>query len=541
MAAVFYSDFEFLSVCATIFIYSFINSFPTMSSKKLPDWLTHNYKIPKPNYRLLAWAVAFVLIPNLFFIIGAYFVGVSRPLINIDYFVACVLFVMPHRFFRLSAMLVFIFTMLLDVIMMAMQLFPFLDIFAAISLAPFLTNAPFRYMVLVGIAGIYIFSMPFLMRRLAQRFYSVKLGWLYVFFVSVVGWFAYDKFNEIKYVNAHGERFAQSDYFVIHSQYKRYRWVADSEFVEHFGKVPQMITIDIPYISHHFGVQKSGITEPESRPLVTAENSSQVTGDKGVEIGDVPRNLSNKMLLIVAESWGVARDSNAQKDILAGVYAHRDKFEFLDTGYFGFSGATVEGELRELCQLDVEGGYGFKKLDSTPFKNCLPHRLNAQGYKTIGMHTGFSSIYERGFLYPNMGFKKTIFAEQYNNRKRCSPFNGICDSEMFDVLEQEFASSDKIFFYWLTLTSHSPFSKKDITNPRFDCDKYAIPAGDICNNFRLQAQFFDGLGELLAKPEIKGVEVIVVGDHMPPIISRESIHPYIQWQDVSWIHFKIKE
>lgn len=513
----------------------------SQSLSKPPNWLTRDYK-PKPDYRGLGLALIFVLLPNVVFLCGAYLTGIARPLINVDYALVCLLWVLPYRLTKWASILAFVLVALIDVMMMAMQLFPFLDIAAAISLAPFLINAPARYVVLAGIVLAYLVLMPIMMTKLSNRWFVKKWSFLSVLTWVVVGGAAYHQLKEYKYVShIQAERFAQSDFFYIHSQYKRYRWVADSEFAEHFGKVPQMVPVDIAYISHHFGVNKLGIVEPVSRPIVTAENSDRVTGDKGVDIGDVPRHLSDKMFLIVAESWGVARDSKAQKDILAGIYRHSDKFEFVDTGYFGFSGATVEGELRELCQLDVEGGYGFKKLDSTPFENCLPHRLKTQGYKTVGMHTGFSGIYERTYLYANMGFQKTIFAEQYNNRKRCLPFNGICDSEVFDVVEQEFASNDKLFFYWLTLTSHSPFAEKDMVNPRFDCAKYDIPQGDICNNFRLGAQFFDGLGELVAKPEMKGVEVIVVGDHMPPVMTRHPIHPYLQWNDVAWIHFKVKE
>lgn len=139
-----------------------------------------------------------------------------------------------------------------------------------------------------------------------------------------------------------------------------------------------------------------------------------------------------------------------------------------------------------------------------------------------------------------MGFKETIFAEHHSDKKRCSAFNGICDGEMFDTVAQKFANHDKLFFYWLTLTSHASYPKKDIHNHRLDCNKHGLPKGDICNNFMLHTQFFDGLGELIKRPEMAGVEVIVVGDHMPPLMMREPIHPHIHWQRVSWLHFKVK-
>ncbi|WP_218016071.1 LTA synthase family protein [Moraxella oblonga] len=441
----------------------------------------------------------------MFFLVGAYFVGLARPLINIDYFVACILFVMPNRFLKWLGILAFIIAIFIDVMMLSMQLFPFLDISAMLSLAPFLVNAPLRYMVLVGLVALYLALMPILMTKISKRLFTQKRDWFYVLTIALFGFLMYQKFNDIRYVDVEGDRFAQSDFFVIHSQYKRYRWMADSEFVKHFSNIPTIkpLSADIENASHHL-------------------------------------TNANRVLFIVAESWGVARKESVTDDMLANIYAQKDNFEFIERGYFDASGATVEGELRELCRLSLHGGYAFSKVDDTVFKDCLPHHLTKLGYHAIGMHSGFSQIYERNFLYPKLGFKETIFAEQHNDKKRCSAFNGICDSEMFDVVAQKFASHDKLFFYWLTLTSHASYPKKDIRNHRLDCDKHGLPKGDICNNFMLHTQFFDDLGELIKRPEMAGVEVIVVGDHMPPVMMRNPIHPYIHWQQVSWLHFKVK-
>ena len=105
--------------------------------------------------------------------------------------------------------------------------------------------------------------------------------------------------------------------------------------------------------------------------------------------------------------------------------------------------------------------------------------------------------------------------------------------------------SKKSFVYWMTLTSHFSYSRKDLHDARFNCQKLGVREGDICNNFSLQAQFFDELGELIKRPEMKGVEVIVVGDHMPPIVDMGKkfdipLHKNIRWNDVSWVHFKVK-
>ena len=77
-------------------------------------------------------------------------------------------------------------------------------------------------------------------------------------------------------------------------------------------------------------------------------------------------------------------------------------------------------------------------------------------------------------------------------------------------------------------------------NTRFNCQKMGLFEGDICNNMSLEAQFFDGLGELIKRPEMKGVEVIVVGDHMPPIMDNVPFHKNLHFNDVAWLHFKVK-
>ena len=40
---------------------------------------------------------------------------------------------------------------------------------------------------------------------------------------------------------------------------------------------------------------------------------------------------------------------------------------------------------------------------------------------------------------------------------------------------------------------------------------------------------------------MKGTEVIVVGDHMPPVLLDKPVYKNIHWQDVAWLHFKIKD
>ena len=60
----------------------------------------------------------------------------------------------------------------------------------------------------------------------------------------------------------------------------------------------------------------------------------------------------------------------------------------------------------------------------------------------------------------------------------------------------------------------------------------------MCRNIHLHAQFFDGLAKLIQKPEMKGVEVIVVGDHQPPFFTQDI--NYVNPLTVSYLHLKVK-
>ena len=94
--------------------------------------------------------------------------------------------------------------------------------------------------------------------------------------------------------------------------------------------------------------------------------------------------------------------------------------------------------------------------------------------------------------------------------------------------------------YWLTLTSHHPYSELDITNHRFDCNKYDIKDNMLCRNLKLQVQFLDQLAELSMQPEMKGVEVFLIGDHEIPSLGAEGFW-VAETGGISFIHFKVKE
>lgn len=475
-----------------------------MSIKTL---LTTNYRLPPfSRYRhSLLLAFIYVLIPNIFFLAVAWFTGLARPLVNLDYLLPLLIFSLPlpWRLGQILGYMTLILAALMDVAMFAIQVFPFLDLAAIRYLLPFISTAPSRLLWLMAIFVLYLIILPWVIQKI-QKHTSCLLIFIATVIIASLGWFTRD----MMYHQSHAMRFGQANYFVAGSQTEFYL----AEMGNSFAQLTQ------------------------TKPIITPNQKENATRR-------FRQPYANKILLIVAESWGVAREETVKQALLEKIYQQQSNLEFIETGYFDFFGATVQGEMRELCNFNTANGYAFSQLPTSIFENCLPNILKRQNYQTIGLHGATSQLYDRDAWYPMVGFSKTIFGEHLADMPRCYAFNGVCDEQMLNLVAKEFqqAGQNKVFVYWLSLTAHLPYDVSAMRSNRFDCDKLNVTVGDICNNMRLQSQLFDDLGEIIQRPEMKGVEVIVVGDHMPPIMGDVPLYKNLRWNDVPWLHFKVKE
>lgn len=468
---------------------------------KLKQLLTYDFKI-NLSWKDYLKAVLFIVLPNVFFWLVAYWGGAARPIVNQDYLWVSALMVLPFLPVKILGVVLFLGLVFFDVLMLVMQWFPFMDLSAMRYLAPFISVAPARYIVLLVILGAYLLLMPYLLIRFSYGVSKLAV-WIECAVLAVATYFV----GYVTYYDVPPERFGRDHYYLSASQFKMYEEQVGNTFAILANTVPQLS----PY---------------------TKETASE----------HLNQPYSKKILLVVNESWGVARKPEVQRAMLQKLYDLPD-LAFIQEGFFDFSGATVQGEMRELCHFAVENGYSFKEVDEQQFASCLPNVLKREGYLTVAMHGSSSHMYDRFSWYRKAGFEKTIFSEDLLEAKRCHIFNGVCDSELYQQVSDVFkqAGNQPVMFYWLTLTSHVPYESKDIVNTRLDCDKFDLAKGDVCNNMMMQTQFFDGLADLLRQPEMKGVEVLVVGDHMPPIMQNVPIHHYLRWNDVSWVHLKVKE
>jgi len=93
---------------------------------------------------------------------------------------------------------------------------------------------------------------------------------------------------------------------------------------------------------------------------------------------------------------------------------------------------------------------------------------------------------------------------------------------MLSELESFFSQPGKRFMYWLTLNTHAPYDLRDLRADHFDCEAHGIGENtESCRLLKLQADFFAGLAQQLRTDAMKGVDVIIVGDHAPKLMNIE--------------------
>lgn len=254
------------------------------------------------------------------------------------------------------------------------------------------------------------------------------------------------------------------------------------------------------------------------------------------------QNPPHKLLLIIAESLGSMHNKAITEEMLKKLLAQKNNFSLFEYGDSPMLGATVAGEIRELCALQPQV-LDLQKIPPHSFSHCLPNLLTKQGFETYSLHAASSSMYDRPIWYPLVGFKHQIFSENLPNYRKCHSFNGVCDIDLNSIIINAFSSAkQKTFFYWLTLNTHANYDPEDILSPsRIDCKNFNIDeSSDICNYIKLHTQFFDNLAVLLQAPEMKNVEVILAGDHPPPMVNHLERIRYLKLKDISWLHIVTK-
>lgn len=434
-----------------------------------------------------------VLLPNLLLFTAAWHYGFGRPYVNLDYLLV---FTLLCGGWRLLGIGIMVTAMLLDALTLAGQLFVFVrlqDLSYFLSLVPF---APLAYqLALVG----------FLVLILAVCWVYWRTGGKAVLGASLlvlnVGVFFY-----LYEVN-----FKESGIRVVWSV--QGHPLVSSQAVNFYDARPSGLMEDLTANGEIFSETKS------ARQTGSWQSAEAVP--------------ATRLLLVVNESWGVPRDAAIHAAIIEPL-THVPGLRDLHQGSASFLGPTVSAELRELCGLHANH-FNLAKVDQE-LNSCVPQQLKADGYRTMAIHGAAGMMYDRVRWYPKAGFDRMVFLESRAWPRRCYSFPGACDLDMLEEVRSGLTVEGKSFVYWLTLNTHSNFDLRDLRNDRFDCAAFGIQERSAsCRNFKLQAQFFAGLAGLLADEKLQDLDVVVVGDHPPPILNRVEYKKYFQDARVPWV------
>lgn len=429
---------------------------------------------------------------SLFFVCQHY--GLNRSLFNVDYLFLSLFFYYKNKLNSLLFFVLFFAICLIEIMLLGLQIFPFVSFNDILYLSSFVFNGPVLYPFIVfGCVALIIFVFYLIKNLVLNNISLSRLAWLKVLVVSATLF--------LLALVSNGNWLESKSYFFIKN-----RSLSMVEATK--GSI--------------IGELKA---EYASKKLLEQIKSNQLQ--------------SNKILFIVSESWSETAKTEQQQAILKAIYAQQDKFEFIHQGSFSAIGATVTGEVRELCQKRLMA-MDTEKVPADEFKDCIPNLLKQQGYNTYSIYSGHEGLYSPEYWYPLAGLDNRYFAPDLPEGGQCKYANARCDILLVDKVKESLLSSDKSFVYWLTLNTHAPYDDKILIDG-FDCNAVGLEVGTaVCNNYKLHYQFFTALAQMIEDPQLKGVEVYVVGDHPAPITDLGDGLKAFKGSDVAWLHFKIK-
>jgi phosphoglycerol transferase MdoB-like AlkP superfamily enzyme len=244
------------------------------------------------------------------------------------------------------------------------------------------------------------------------------------------------------------------------------------------------------------------------------------------------------VVLVLVESWGLARSQPVQTSLLSSYQTKEFNESYtLSTGTVPFDGATVSGELRELCGNTL--GLAVMSTSASNLKGCLPERMRRMGYRPIAIHGFDGAMFERSSWYPKLQFQETWFQAQLKEKglPECpGPIPGICDAAIATWIGDRLDEAQQPhFIYWVTLNSHLPVPVSNKVKDPPSCTGIPALSDDaICAWYRLIFNVHRSIAELALRERDHPTEFVVVGDHAPPFASEErrsqfspSVVPYL--------------
>ena len=266
----------------------------------------------------------------------------------------------------------------------------------------------------------------------------------------------------------------------------------------------RMPVVLLTHSPQHYHVKR--LTESGTSPLWSNSAAFQQAHDN--------------VVVVVVESMGRLQDEAAyRREFSTFSDPNLQQHYRVTEGSVPFDGATVAGEMRELCHLDTGVHIQDRTFAGQP--PCLPEQFRQLGYQTVAFHGFRGRMFQRRTWYPKLGFEETNFLREMKDVPRCNGiFFGVCDQAIAGLMEQRLvdktaAHAPPQFLYWMTLNGHLPV---DIARaPKQPCPIQADK--DVCAQLAYTEEVLAAVKNLALDPRIGHTAIVVVGDHAPPYIS----------------------
>lgn len=233
------------------------------------------------------------------------------------------------------------------------------------------------------------------------------------------------------------------------------------------------------------------------------------------------RGLPN-LVVIVVESWGICKDPSIRNALIQSYFQPSilSRYRVLQ-GAVRFYGSTVAAEGRELCGRKI--GAQIEDASTRDLQGCLPHRLGALGYRTIGLHGMDQEMFRRKTWYRSIGFQEEWFRDRFREQglPDCpGAFVGTCDASVADWIGDRLSTTNEqpYFVHWMTLNSHLPLPAPSAGSTGGSCagSQLLAQSPSFCSWYQLVAKVHSSVSRLAMTKLSRPTVFVVVGDHAPP-------------------------
>jgi phosphoglycerol transferase MdoB-like AlkP superfamily enzyme len=224
-----------------------------------------------------------------------------------------------------------------------------------------------------------------------------------------------------------------------------------------------------------------------------------------------------RILSVAVESWGRLRDQHDDALMVAPLFnGLHSQYRIVEAGTHPFYGATLAGEVRELCGLKQTGGVPRGADQYAQLRACLPAQLARRGYLTVALHGNAGAFYRRNRFYPMMGFAEHWHYEQMRPQVAtlCNfLFVGICDRDSARIALGAFDGRPRAFVHLMTLDTHLP-----LPAPTGACRAAAEPS--LCAYTHAISASLEAVATAVGSARTPPDLIVLYGDHAPPFVER---------------------